>query len=93
MLLPEEWSFNMSKRSELKLRHRQDFQPRPSIKLRVRLGRGIVETPEDYAAALSEVARLWDAKPNTPAEEQLDKLATLIDNYEKQHLPKTGTDE
>jgi HTH-type transcriptional regulator / antitoxin HigA len=46
-----------------------------------------IKTDADYQAALSYVATLMDAKPNTPAGDDLDILTTLIAAYEEQHYP------
>ena len=46
-----------------------------------------IRTEKDYAAALSEVERLWGAKLGTPEGDRLDVLATLIDSYEQAHCP------
>lgn len=41
----------------------------------------------DYEAALTEVEKLWGAKPGTPKGDRLDMLATLIDAYEGANFP------
>ncbi len=44
-----------------------------------------IKTEIDYAAALKEVERLFDATPGTAAGDQLEVLATLIHVYEEKH--------
>jgi HTH-type transcriptional regulator/antitoxin HigA len=46
-----------------------------------------IRTEQDYAAAIAEVGRLWDAKAGTPEGDRLDVLATLIDAYEAERDP------
>ena len=42
---------------------------------------------KDHVEALEEAKRLWDAKPGTPDHDRLDVLATLVDAYEREHMP------
>ncbi len=51
-----------------------------------------IKTRTDYAAALTEMKRLWGAKSGTPDGDHLDILATLIDAYEAQHFPMDPPD-
>lgn len=51
-----------------------------------------IRTEADYEKALSEIARLWGAKANTPEGDRLDVLATLIDAYEGQRDPMDPPD-
>ena len=44
-----------------------------------------VKTVADYDAALEEVARLFNAVPNTPEGDRLEVLTTLIEAYEEKH--------
>lgn len=46
-----------------------------------------IKTKRDYQAALKEIERLFEAKPNTPNGDRLDVLATLVEAYEAQHEP------
>lgn len=46
-----------------------------------------IRTEREYAAALAEVDKLWDAKPNTPAADRLEVLTTLVEAYEAAHWP------
>lgn len=46
-----------------------------------------VRTSKDHKAALSEVERLWEAKPGTPEHDRLEVLVTLIEVYEAKHHP------
>ena len=45
-----------------------------------------IKTRADHKAALIEIERLWNAKPNTPAHEKLDILATLVEVYERKNI-------
>lgn len=51
-----------------------------------------IRTERDHDAALAEIARLWGAKPGTPAGDRLDILATLVDAYESQRHPMDPPD-
>jgi len=44
-----------------------------------------IRTQEDYELALSRVESLMDAKPNSDEFDELEVLATLVDNYEAKH--------
>ncbi|MDP3281794.1 MAG: transcriptional regulator [Nitrosomonas sp.] len=46
-----------------------------------------IKTDTDYRAALKEVETLMMAEPNTPEGEKLDVLVTLIEAYERKHIP------
>lgn len=46
-----------------------------------------IKTKKDYQAALKEIDRLFDAKPNTPDGDRLDILLTLTEVYEETHYP------
>jgi antitoxin component HigA of HigAB toxin-antitoxin module len=45
-----------------------------------------IKTNEDYNAALEEIERLMDARPETPEGDRLDVLATLIEAWEEKHF-------
>lgn len=51
-----------------------------------------IRTEADYEVALAEVEWLWGAKAGTPAGDQLDVLATLLDAYESEHHPMDPPD-
>ena len=51
-----------------------------------------IRTKSDYAAALSEVERLWDAPEKSPEAEQLEVLSLLIEDYERRHFPIDSPD-
>ncbi|WP_066381103.1 MULTISPECIES: type II toxin-antitoxin system HigA family antitoxin [unclassified Anabaena] len=51
-----------------------------------------IRTEADYRAALDEIARLFDAAPNTPECDRLEVLTTLVEAYEQQHYPITAPD-
>lgn len=42
-----------------------------------------IKSEEDYAAALQEIERLWDAEPGTPESDTLEILITLVEAYER----------
>jgi HTH-type transcriptional regulator/antitoxin HigA len=46
-----------------------------------------IKTKKDYSEALKRMETLWGAKSGTPAGDELDILATLIDNYEEANFP------
>ncbi len=41
-----------------------------------------IKNDADYAAALAEVSRLFDARPETPESDLLEILTTLVEVYE-----------
>ena len=46
-----------------------------------------IQTEQDYQRALTRAATLMDAEAGTPAGDELDMLATLIEAYEDRHFP------
>ena len=50
-----------------------------------------IRTKSDYAAALREAERLWDAPEKSPEAEQLEVLL-LIEDYERRHFPIDSPD-
>lgn len=46
-----------------------------------------IRTEADYAQALQEIERLWDAEPGSPEGDKLDVLITLVEAYEEKHYP------
>jgi HTH-type transcriptional regulator / antitoxin HigA len=46
-----------------------------------------IKSGEDYRATLEEIDSLIAAEPGTPAGERLDVLVTLVEAYERKHLP------
>ena len=51
-----------------------------------------IRTEQDYAAAMSEIERLWGAAAGTPEGDRLDVLATLVEAYEAEHDPMDPPD-
>jgi HTH-type transcriptional regulator/antitoxin HigA len=45
-----------------------------------------------HRAALAEIERLWGAAPDTPEDDRLDVLMTLVDAYERQEWPDEDLD-
>ena len=41
---------------------------------------------ESHRRALQRIESLWDAEPGSPAEQELDALATLVDTFERRHF-------
>jgi HTH-type transcriptional regulator / antitoxin HigA len=46
-----------------------------------------IRTPEDHKAALRRINGLMEAQANTPAADELEVLATLVELYEEKHFP------
>jgi HTH-type transcriptional regulator / antitoxin HigA len=46
-----------------------------------------IKTEADCDAALRRIETLWGAAPGTPAGDELDVLATLVEAYEREHYP------
>lgn len=42
-----------------------------------------IETEEEHQAALTRITELWEAKPNTPDGDELDKLADSVVEFEE----------
>jgi HTH-type transcriptional regulator/antitoxin HigA len=51
-----------------------------------------IRTKRDYAAALREAERLWDAPEKSPQAEQLEVLSLLIEDYERRQFPIESPD-
>ncbi len=47
----------------------------------------IIKSEVDYEAALAYVAELMDTAPGSPAEDELELFAMLIEQYEQAHYP------
>lgn len=47
----------------------------------------LIKTERQHAAALKRIERLMDARPNTPAGDELELLAALVEMYERQYFP------
>ncbi|MEZ4864428.1 MAG: hypothetical protein R3C14_24150 [Caldilineaceae bacterium] len=52
-----------------------------------------LRTEADYEAALAEIGRLFNARPNTSEDERLEVLITLVEAYEDQHYPMGETSD
>ena len=46
-----------------------------------------IKTESDYEKALARIAKLMDAKLNSPEGDELEVLSTLVDAYESRHFP------
>lgn len=44
-------------------------------------------TENDYEEAMAYIETLMDAEPGSPAEEELELFATLVEQYEEKHYP------
>lgn len=42
---------------------------------------------QSHRRALRRIEELWDAEAGTPGFQELDALATLVDAYERRHVP------
>lgn len=51
-----------------------------------------IKTEADYEMALTEIDRLWDAKPGTTRGDKLDILVTLVEAWEDVHYPMGQSD-
>ena len=51
-----------------------------------------IKTRRDYNEALKRMEILWGAKSGTPEGDELDILATLVDNYEQVKFPIEAPD-
>jgi HTH-type transcriptional regulator/antitoxin HigA len=51
-----------------------------------------IKTDRDYRRVLGEIDALMDARPNTPAGDKLDVLATLAQAWEEKHYPIDAPD-
>jgi HTH-type transcriptional regulator/antitoxin HigA len=47
----------------------------------------LIKTEKDYGAALARIGAIFDAKPGTPAGDELDLLVTLVELYEAKAFP------
>lgn len=52
----------------------------------------LIRTKKAYQAALVEVDRLWDAPAKSLAADQLEVLALLVEQYEREHFPIADPD-
>jgi len=46
-----------------------------------------IRTKADHARALARIDEFMDARPGTPAGDELDVLVTLVESYEEKHFP------
>lgn len=46
-----------------------------------------IKTESDYQEALAEIEKLMAAEANTPEDDRLDLLTTLVNAYEDSHFP------
>ncbi len=46
-----------------------------------------LKTETEYETVLAQIETLMDAKPNSPQEEELERLAILVEEYEREHYP------
>lgn len=54
----------------------------------------LIRTEDDYAAAMTELGALWDAKPEpgTPAFDRLELLGLLVETYDLERSPMLPPD-
>jgi HTH-type transcriptional regulator/antitoxin HigA len=46
-----------------------------------------IKTEKDYRSTLREIETLMSAAPDSPEGERLDVLVTLVEEFERKHLP------
>ena len=46
-----------------------------------------IKSEADYAMALHELERLWEAKPDTPESDRLELLSILVEAFERERYP------
>jgi HTH-type transcriptional regulator/antitoxin HigA len=51
-----------------------------------------IKSKKNYSDAIHRMEELWGAKSGTPAGDELDILATLIDKYEEEKFPIEAPD-
>ncbi len=51
-----------------------------------------IKTKRDYSEAIKRMEILWGSKSGTPQGDELDVLATLVDNYEEVNFPIEAPD-
>ena len=51
-----------------------------------------IKTKRDYSEAMKRMEILWGSKTGTPAGNELDVLATLVDKFEAEHFPIEAPD-
>lgn len=47
----------------------------------------LIHSEADYQAALGRIRALWEAEPNTPKADELERLAMIVNKYEEEHFP------
>jgi HTH-type transcriptional regulator/antitoxin HigA len=51
-----------------------------------------IHNDEDHARAMKEIARLWDATPDSPEHDELEVLGVLVAAYEEKRWPIPDAD-
>ena len=52
----------------------------------------IIKTDKEYKNAISRIAQLMDAEPNTPEGDELELLSLLVEKYGKEKYPLPEAD-
>ncbi len=47
---------------------------------------------DEYQIALAQIESLMDAEPGSPQEQELERLAILVETYEQEHHPIADPD-
>ena len=47
----------------------------------------VIKNDREYEATLGRISEIMDSAPNTPAGDELELLATLVELYEKERFP------
>lgn len=61
------------------------MQPMPITKEQ-KIAAKVIKTAEEYETALEHISGLMDALPDSAAEDELKLLASLIEQYEREHF-------
>jgi HTH-type transcriptional regulator/antitoxin HigA len=52
----------------------------------------VIQTEQEYEAALAHVEKLMDAAPGSPKEDELELWSLLVEKYEEEHFPIESPD-
>lgn len=51
-----------------------------------------IKTLKDNQNALTRIEQIWEAEPNTPEDDELGVLVTLVEKFEEEHFPIEAPD-
>ena len=52
----------------------------------------VIETEQDYNAALTQIEEIFAAMPGSPVGDELEILVVLVERYEAEHFPIDAPD-